>query len=208
MDMLFSIILGIGLAACCGFRVFAPVLALAIAARAGAVHLDPSMAWLASDVALLALGAAAVLEIGAYFIPWLDNALDVAATPSAVIAGTLVAASQFSFASSASGDLMKWSLALIAGGGAAAAVQAATVAVRATSTALTGGIANPLVGAVESGAAVVGSIAAIVVPLAVVGLLLGVTLVMVWWVRRRRAARPQPVMLSPRGSAGLAAQTA
>ena len=81
MEILLSIGLGIGLAAACGFRVFLPVLAMGVAARAGALDLAEGFEWMAGTPALLALGAAAILEVGAYYIPWLDNVLDVAAMP-------------------------------------------------------------------------------------------------------------------------------
>src|SRR6185295_4959510 len=96
----------------------------------------PSFQWIGSDIALWTFAVATVLEIGAYYIPWLDHALDVAATPAAVIAGTIVMASMV-------GDMspfLKWTLAVIAGGGAAGLVQGATVVARGASTATTGGI--------------------------------------------------------------------
>lgn len=38
--------------------------------------------------ALITLGVAMILEIGAYFIPWVDTVLDAIAIPLAAIAGT------------------------------------------------------------------------------------------------------------------------
>jgi hypothetical protein len=73
--------------------------------------------------------------------------------------------------------LFKWTLAVIAGGGAAGAVQAGTVALRATSTATTGGIANPVVATGEWLGSVVMTVLALVVPvLAIVLILLGLFL--------------------------------
>jgi hypothetical protein len=67
--------------------------------------------------------------------------------------------------------LLKWSLAIIAGGGAAGAIQGATVAARAASTAVTGGLGNPVVATVELGAAAVTSVVAVVAPLLAVTIL-------------------------------------
>src|SRR5262245_3826330 len=78
MEIFLSICLGIGLSAACGFRVFVPLLCLSIAAKAGYVHLTPSFAWIGTLPAIIAFGVATVLEIGAYYIPWLDNVLDSA----------------------------------------------------------------------------------------------------------------------------------
>ncbi len=71
------------------------------------------------DPALLALGVAAVCEVGAYYIPCLDNVLDVAAMPAAVTAGIVVAAANIETAT----PLLGWALAAVAGGSAAAVVR-------------------------------------------------------------------------------------
>ena len=43
--------------------------------------------WIETTPAILAFGVATGLEIGAYYFPWLDNLLDLFATPAAVAAG-------------------------------------------------------------------------------------------------------------------------
>src|SRR5580765_4989692 len=93
MTTLLSVILGIGLSAACGFRIFVPFLVAGIAARTGHLTLGPSFIWMASTPALIALSVATVLEVGAYYIPWLDHVLDLVATPAAVGAGIVMTAS-------------------------------------------------------------------------------------------------------------------
>ena len=93
MDMLLSIGLGVGLAAACGFRIFVPPLAMTLAERVGYLELAEGFAWLDSERALWILAAAMALETLAYFIPFLDNALDTLATPAATGAGILASAS-------------------------------------------------------------------------------------------------------------------
>src|SRR5512137_1176711 len=93
MEYLLYVLLGIGLAAACGFRVFVPFLAISIAALAGHLRLAPDFAWLGSWPALIVFGVATVLEIVAYYVPWLDHVLDIAATPAAIVAGVVVTAS-------------------------------------------------------------------------------------------------------------------
>ena len=83
---LLSIALGVGLAAATGFRVFLPLLVAALAARSGMVPLSDGFAWLASTPALVTLGTAAVIETLAYYIPGVDHALDVLASPAALAA--------------------------------------------------------------------------------------------------------------------------
>src|ERR1041384_6057148 len=126
-DLLFSVALGIGLAAATGFRVFIPLLVAGLAARAGWVPLTESFAWLQSTPALVALSTAAVLEIFAYYFPGLDHLLDVLAGPLAVIAGVLASASVMV-------DMppeVRRPIAVIAGGGIAALTKGATAVVRA-----------------------------------------------------------------------------
>ena len=188
MELLLSICLGIGLSAACGFRVFIPMLIVSIAANAGHLTLAKGFEWLASDAAVAAFGLATVLEIAAYYIPWLDNALDSIASPAAVIAGTVITASVMTDMS----PFMRWTLAAIAGGGVAAAVQGTTVIARAASTTLTGGLANPLLATAELGGASTLGLLALFVPLLALALIVAL---LVWGGRKllkRKAAKTLP----------------
>lgn len=162
MSTLLSVLLGVGLSAACGFRIFVPFLIVGIAARTGHVTLGSSFAWMASTPALVALAVATVLEVGAYFVPWLDHVLDLMATPAAVIAGVVMTASVVTGLD----PMMKWSLALIAGGGIAGTVQALTVGTRKVSLLTTGGLGNPIVATAELCGSIVMAVLAIAVPLA------------------------------------------
>ena len=145
MEALLGICVGIGLSAACGFRIFVPMLGISIAANAGHLELASGFEWMATSTALVAFGAATALEIAAYYVPWLDNLLDSIATPAAIVAGTVATGSM-------TGDIspfLKWGLAIIAGGGTAAVVQATSVVVRGVSSATSGGLANPLVSSAE-----------------------------------------------------------
>jgi hypothetical protein len=161
MNTLLSVLLGIGLSAACGFRIFVPFLLVGIAARTGHVTLGPTFAWMAATPALIALGVATVLEIAAYTIPWLDHLLDLIATPAAVVAGMVMTASVVTGLD----PMLKWTLALIAGGGIAGTVQALTVGTRKVSLLTTGGLANPVVSTIELLGAVLLTLLAIALPL-------------------------------------------
>jgi hypothetical protein len=167
METLISICLGIGLSAACGFRVFVPLLVMSIASRSGHLGLAPGFEWISSYPAMLTFSVASALEIGGYYIPWLGHLLDVIATPAAVVAGTVVTASVVTGAS----PYLRWTLAAIAGGGAAGMVQGATVATRGASTVTTGGLANPLVATLELAGAIITSIAALFAPVLIVALM-------------------------------------
>nr|WP_318312679.1 DUF4126 domain-containing protein [Muricauda sp. DH64] len=159
-DTIISLFLGIGLAASVGFRVFLPLFALSFAAYMGVWDLNENWEWIGSLTALITLGVATMVEIFAYFIPWVDNVLDSIAIPLAGIAGTAVVVST-------AADLdpvVTLSLAIIAGGGTATMIKGANAAGRLASTGTTGGLANPLVSTLETGTAVAVSTASIIVP--------------------------------------------
>jgi hypothetical protein len=168
-EIITAVALGIGLSASTGFRVFLPLLIAGIAARLGFLPLTDSFSWLSGNTALISLGAATLVEIGAYYIPFVDNLLDTVSTPLAVGAGTLLTASVLPVDS----ELMKWVSGLIIGGGAAAAVQGGTAALRLGSTGTTGGAGNFLVATGENIAAVVTPIVTIVIPILIAILILG-----------------------------------
>jgi len=184
MEITLSILVGIGLAAACGFRVFVPFLVVSIASMSGHLELASGFEWMGSTYALVAFAAATLLEILAYYIPWLDNLLDTIATPAAVAAGIVITASVV-------GDMspfLRWTLAVIAGGGTAAAVQAATVSLRGASTVTTGGLANPAVSTGELGGSAVVATLAVVLPIVAVALVIIMSALLVRlrkWSRRR-----------------------
>jgi len=160
-EALVGVAVGIGLSAACGFRVFVPLLVLNLASLTGHLHLGPGFEWMGSPHATVAFGTATLAEILAYYIPWLDHILDLIASPAAIIAGTIVTASMVLEMS----PFLKWTLAIIAGGGAAAIVQGVTVALRTKSSALTAGMGNPLVATGELAGSVITALLAIIVPI-------------------------------------------
>jgi hypothetical protein len=182
MESLVSIGLGIGLSAACGFRVFIPLLIASILGVTGWMPLaHEGTAWIASWPALIVFATATVLEILGYFIPWIDHILDTIATPAAVVAGVLVSASTMVDIP----PLIRWTVALIAGGGVAGLVQGATVLARAKSTLFTAGLGNPVVAAGELAGSIVTSLLAILFPLAVFFVIPIIVIVLIrFWSKR------------------------
>jgi hypothetical protein len=168
LSLISAIGVGIGLSAACGFRIFLPPAMMSLAANLDWMELDGQFAMLDSWSAFAVLSAAVVFEIGGYFIPGIDNLLDVVATPAAALAGVFVSASMLGEFD----PMLQWSVALIAGGGAAGTVQIGTVATRAASTGTTGGLANPLIAIFEAIAAVVLTILALLSPVIVMVVLI------------------------------------
>jgi len=166
METVLSILLGLGLAAACGFRVFVPLLVMSVAARAGAGHLElgQGYAWIGSYAALVTFAVATALEIAGYYIPWIDNLLDAIATPTAILAGILVTASVVT----GMDPFLRWTLAILGGGGTAAVFQGITATARQISSFTTGGLGNPLLSTVEAGSSALLAVLAILLPVVAV----------------------------------------
>jgi hypothetical protein len=192
MDLALSIALGVGLAAAVGFRVFLPMLVLSVAAFTGHLTLSSGFAWLGTPAAFVMLGVAASLEILAYYIPGVDNLLDAIAAPAALVAGTVVAAAVMTDLPS----LVKWTTAVIAGGGAAGLTQGLTSLLRAKSTVMTGGLGNHVLATGEWGGALLVSLLALAFPLIAVALVA----VFCWFAIRllRRLFRKETSSAPPR----------
>ena len=186
MELALSICLGIGLSAACGFRVFVPMLGVSIAVLSGHLQLAEGFAWLGTWPALACFLTAAILEVGAYYLPWLDNLLDTIATPAAVIAGTIITASVIVDLS----PLLKWTLAIIAGGGTAGLIQSSTVALRGVSTATTGGLANGLVASGELIASAAATTLALFLPVLTACGVFVLAVALISTVRRRTISAP------------------
>jgi hypothetical protein len=162
-------------------RVFVPLLALGLAGRFELLPLGEQFAWMTTDPFLLVVGAAAVLEAGAYYVPLVDNMLDVLATPAALAGGTVIVSSLLPEMN----PVAQWMTAGLLGGGTAGIVQAGTVLTRGASTVTSGGLANPIVSTGETGGSLLAVGLALLVPV-VFGVVVIVVLVglLVWIVRR------------------------
>lgn len=153
--------MGVGLAAATGFRIFLPMFAVSLASYMGWIPINESFQWLTGLPVLIATGIAMVVEISAYYIPFIDNLLDTMSVPLATIAGSVIFASQFTDM----GAFPQWALALIAGGGTAAAISSGFAGTRAASTATTGGLGNSVVATTETAGAGMMSILALAAPI-------------------------------------------
>jgi hypothetical protein len=192
METLLSVLVGVGLSAACGFRVFIPLLAISIASISGHLTLASGFQWMGTYAALLAFAIATVLEIAGYYIPWFDHLLDIVASPAAVIAGIVAMASSVAELS----PFLRWSLAIIAGGGIAATVQMLTGLTRLASSSTTAGLGNPFVSTTEAAGATVFSAMALIIPI-VCAIILAIFLVLAYWPGRAMLRRIRSKVVSP-----------
>jgi hypothetical protein len=200
METLLSLCVGLGLSAACGFRIFVPLLIVSMASMSGHLALAPGFQWIGTYPALAAFGAATVFEIAGYYIPWVDHFLDALATPAAVVAGTIVTAALVHDMS----PFLRWTLAVIAGGGAAGLVQGATILTRGASLVTTGGLGNPLVATAELGGAVATSAMALLAPILAVFVVIGLLCVAGITVHSKRSARGKTGRAEAGGEQGTA----
>jgi hypothetical protein len=176
-ELITALLLGIGLSASCGFRVFAPMLVASVAVRAGFLPINENFEWLASGAAIVCFGVATIVEIIAYYIPFVDNLLDTVSTPLAIAAGTLLTASVLPVEA----DMLRWVLGFIVGGGAASVFQGASSISRLGSSSLTAGLGNPVVSSGENVVSLGLPLLVIAFPLLIGGLVL---LVLFWFLKK------------------------
>ena len=180
MSTLLAVALGLGLATAAGLRVFVPIFGAGLAAHLGYIPLNAGFTWLSDTPALVAFGTATVLEVVAYYVPWLDHALDAITTPAAVVAGVVASAAVVTDLPPA----LRWGVAIIGGGGAAGLMQALSVATRLKSTLATGGLGNPVVSTAETIGSAGIVVLAVFLPLVCLLLLVAIGVAFYRWVGR------------------------
>ena len=161
LEIVPSLALGIGLAACAGLRAWLPLLLLGGLARWGLVDLSPSFEFVASTRALILFGVATVVEIAGDKIPAVDHTLDALSTVLRPAAGSLLAASVLW---QVSDPLTAMALGVAVGAPSALVPHAAKSTLRVVSTSFTGGLANPVLSLIEDAIAFVLFVLTVVLP--------------------------------------------
>lgn len=178
-----SLALGIGLAACAGLRAWLPLLLAGLLARAGVLELGQAFRFIGSNQALILFGVATIVEIVGDKVPAVDHALDALSTVLRPAAGSLLAASVLWRIPD---PLTALALGVAVGAPSALVPHAAKSALRAASTAFTGGLANPVLSLVEDLAAVFVFVVTVAVPVATAVVILVVAALVLRRVLRRR----------------------
>ena len=175
-----SAFIGIGLAVASGFRVFLPMFAVSLASYMGWIPMNDHFMWLAGLPTLITTGIATIVEVLAYYIPYVDHLLDTISVPLATVAGSVLFASQFADL----GTFPTWALALIAGGGTAAAISSGFAGTRAASTATTGGLGNSVVATTETAGAGIMTFLALAAP--IIAVIIAIALVVIVFIFGRK----------------------
>lgn len=188
-DLLLALLLGLGLSASTGLNTFLPLLLLGAAARFGIADmtLHAKFAWLASDVALVILIIAAIVEIVADKIPAVDHFLDGVATFLRPAAGLVAMASVLTGLD----PVVAAVVGLIVGSPISLGIHTLKAGTRAASSVATFGCANPVLSIIEDVASVGLSIAAIFAPL-LVPLLILLVVIGLWRLTRRISSSAAP----------------
>ncbi len=168
MEILISLCLGITLSAASGLRVFIPPLIMSLAALFGDLQLAPNLQWIGTYPTLMVLSTAVVVEVLAYYVPGVNNLLDLIEMPTAIAVGSVLTAATL-------GDLnpvLQWTLAILAGGSTAGIVEATTSVTRVAATTFTGGVGNPLLSTAEAVLSVLLTLLGLALPLLAAGAVL------------------------------------
>ena len=177
-DALPTLALAVALAACAGLRAWLPLLLAGALSRAGWLQLGESFRFLGSNKALTIFAIATAIELIGDKIPAVDHALDLLGTPLRPAAGALLAASVLGLVTD---PLTSVVLGTALGAPAALVPYAAKSVLRAASTTLTAGLANPVLSVMEDAATLMLFAIAVLVPLVVIAMLA----VMLYLVARR-----------------------
>ncbi len=171
------IAMGVGLAACAGLRAFLPLFVVGLSDRLfEGFQLSQSFQWLSSWPALIVFGAAVVTEIAGDKFPGIDNFLDTFQTFVKPVAGAMVMASVVTDWS----PLYVTIASIIGGGSIAGLVHLTKAKLRLASSVTTVGAANPVLSAGEDVGAVAISVASLVAPFFVAGVVV-VAVSAAWW---------------------------
>lgn len=191
-NLVLALFLGLGLSASTGLNTFLPLLLLSAAARfhIAGITLGQKFDWLSSDVAIIVLIIACIVELVGDKVPAVDHFLDAFGTFVRPIAGSVATASVLTGVDPTVAAIVG----VILGAPTSFGFHALKAGTRAASTTMTFGCANPLISLVEDLLSLALSAVAIFVPL-LVPLAIALIAFALWKLFRRfrpTAAAPPP----------------
>lgn len=182
---MFELLTGLGLAMPAGLNAYIPLLALGIADRYfGLVNLAAPYDIIATPGGLAVLTILLLIELFADKVPLVDSMNDLIQSAVRPSSGAVVL-----MASTEPVEFVNPIFAMALGLLVAGIVHMVKMAIRPAITATTGGVGNPLVSAAEDGAAIGSSIVALIAPVLVLFLVVGLVVAIIWLLRSRRRRR-------------------
>lgn len=182
---MFELLTGMGLAMPAGLNAYIPLLAIGIADRYfGLINLAAPYDLIATPGGLAIIAILLVVEVIADKVPLIDHLNDLIQSAVRPSSGAVVM-----MASTDQVDYVNPIFALMFGLGLAGIVHLVKMAIRPAITATTGGVGNPIISAAEDGAAIGSSIIALIAPVLVAFILLGLVVALIWLLRNRRRKR-------------------
>jgi hypothetical protein len=179
-----DLLTGIGLALPAGLNAYIPLLGVAMAQRAGLLHLPRPYSVLGEWWAIMIIAVLLVIEILADKVPAVDHVNDVVQTVVRPLAGAVLMVGTTGALGQDYPVVMVVVGILLAGG-----VHAVKASARPVVNTTTAGVGGPVASVVEDVMAVLSTAAAILAPILVVGVV-GVTAWLGWrfvWSRRKTA---------------------
>jgi hypothetical protein len=181
-------LVGIGLAAAVGLRIFIPILIVSVFAYSGNLTLSTYFTWLGYLPVLIVLTLITILELAAYYVAWLDNYLDAIEHPLSIIAGILITGAVITDFN----PYLKWLMALLIGGGVAGTINAATGMIRLKISSQYGGKKNFILSSVEIISAIILSLLSLLQP-ALAGLITAIALIYFSFIIRQKFLSPAKI---------------
>ncbi|HEY2950722.1 MAG TPA: DUF4126 domain-containing protein [Micromonosporaceae bacterium] len=192
-----ELLTGTGLAASAGLNAYIPLMVIGLLARyTDLIDLPAGWQWLSNGWVLVILGVLLAIEVVADKIPLVDHANDVVQTVVRPTAGGLA------FGAGASSDTVRvtdpgsfftsnqW-VPVVLGVVIALVVHGAKAAARPVVNATTAGLGTPIISTAEDATSVFMSVIAIILPMLVLLLLVGMVFGFAGLVRRRRRRRDE-----------------
>ena len=162
MDLYLKILIGLGLSAASGFRLFVPFAILSIFSISGIYNTTSTPFIFSSDLFLVIFIILSVSEVLLFYNPWIDNMLDLISTPASIFSGIILTY----FVLYDMEIYLRLLISVILGGLVSLNVQLLTVKARSSTSIFSKGNGNQIVSTIENISSIFISILVLKFPLA------------------------------------------
>jgi len=162
LDLYLKILIGLGLSAASGFRLFVPFAILSIFSISGIYNTTSTPYIFSSDLFLVIFIILSVSEVVLFYNPWIDNMLDLISTPASIFSGIILTY----FVLYDMEIYLRLLISVILGGLVSLNVQLLTVKARSSTSIFSKGNGNQIVSTIENISSIFISILVLKFPLA------------------------------------------